>query len=254
MDYRFLIARRYLVSPRRITLISTITAISMAGVGLGVAALLVVLSVMNGFFDFVRDMLVSFDPHVRIVSAEERGLRQADSLMAVALAVPHVEHASPYVEGKALLVHEGLAEVNKVVIVRGVDPATLTGVSRVVERTELGAFDLARRDGRPGIVVGQRLARRLGLSAGGNGLPASTVGLLSAPAIERLFMQVFGGPQIPRFTVRGLYELEPVYDENHVFIDLDEARRLFRMEDRVSGIELRLDDLEQADRVKRALQ
>ncbi|NBC16491.1 MAG: ABC transporter permease, partial [Bacteroidetes bacterium] len=163
MDYRLLIARRYLVSPKRVSLISVITGISVAGVALGVAALIVVLSVMNGFYDFVQDMLVSLDPHVRIVSAEERGFGGADALRAEALAVPHVEYAAPYVEGKALLMHEGAGEVNKVVIVRGVDPATLAGVSDVVAQTGLGQFSLERQDGRPGIVLGMSLGQRLAL-------------------------------------------------------------------------------------------
>ena len=71
MDYRFQIARRYLASRREVSLISIITGISMTGVTLGVASLIVVLSVMNGFYDFVRDLLVSVDPHVRIVNVEE---------------------------------------------------------------------------------------------------------------------------------------------------------------------------------------
>ena len=71
MNYRFMIARRYLTSPRSVSLISRITGISVVGVALGVAALIVVLSVLNGFFEFVRDMLVSYDPHIRIVSLEE---------------------------------------------------------------------------------------------------------------------------------------------------------------------------------------
>ena len=121
MDYRLLIARRYLVSRKQVTLISVITGISIAGVALGVTALIVVLSVMNGFYDIVRELLVSLDPHVRIVSAEGRGiaafetrleqaaalpqveehrLAGAEALMDLALAIPHVEHAAAYVEAR----------------------------------------------------------------------------------------------------------------------------------------------------------
>jgi lipoprotein-releasing system permease protein len=80
------------------------------------------------------------------------------------------------------------------------------------------------------------------------------VALLSAPGIERVLTQPLGLPPLQPFTVRGLYELEPVYDASHVFIDLGEAQRLFRMSGAVSGIELRLDDLERAPAVKADLQ
>lgn len=253
MDFRFLIARRYLASRRRFTLISFISGISIAGVGLGVAALIVVLSVMNGFFDFVRDLLVSLDPHVRIVSAEERGLEHPDSLMAVALAIPHVQHASAFVEGKALLVPREGDEANTIVIVRGVDEQAYAGVSAVVERTGIGTFHLARADGLPGIVTGMSLGRRFALAPSGPGSEAGRVALLSAPAIERMLMTVVGGMPLMWFEVRGLFELQQVYDESHAFIALEEAQRLFRMGDHVSGVELRLDDLERADEVKRVL-
>lgn len=261
MDYRLLIARRYLASRKRITLISVITGISVAGVTLGVAALIVVLSVMNGFYDFVRDLLVSLDPHVRIVGMDSRvlagtdatseaGLAAADSLIELALSLPHVEHAAPYVEGKALLLHGGSSEANRVVIVRGVDPETFAGVSNVAQQTGLGSFDLARQGGKPGIVLGMRLGQDLALLPGGGSQAASEVALLSAPAIERMLTSAFGAPPLTRFQVRGLFELEETYDETHVFVALDEAQRLFRMPGRVSGVELRLDDLEHADKVK----
>ncbi|MDX1546438.1 MAG: ABC transporter permease [Rhodothermales bacterium] len=229
-----------------------ISGISVAGVTLGVAALIVVLSVMNGFYDIVRDLLVSLDPHVRIVAAGERGLAGADSLAALALEIEHVEHAAPYVEGKALLLHGGDGAANKVVIVRGVEPEQFQGVSAVVTQTGFGTFDLERRDGLPGVVLGLSLGQRLALVPGtGTG---SAVALLSAPGIERMLTQVFGAPPMARFEVRGLYQLEDTYDESHVFVGLDEARRLFRMDGTVSGIELRLDDLDRADAVKAALQ
>ncbi|MEM6645555.1 MAG: FtsX-like permease family protein [Bacteroidota bacterium] len=251
MDYRLLIARRYLASPKRVSLISTITAISRVGVVVGVAALIVVLSVMNGFFGFVRDMLVSMDPHVRIVSAEERGLAAADSIAELALTLDHVQEALPYVEGKALLVKQGGSEVNKVVIVRGLNADATQRFADGALGQGAGTFEVARQDGRrPGAILGWGLGQRLGLPPGED----SRIALLSAQGIERMVTQVFGAPQMTTFDVRGLYQLQEVYDENYVFIDLPEAQRLFRMRDRVSGIELRLDDLEQADGVKAQLQ
>lgn len=246
MDYRLLIARRYLISRKQITLISTITSISIAGVTLGVTALIVVLSVMNGFFDFVRDMLVSFDPHVRIVSVDTRGMSPSDTLVQTALSIPHVVEAAPYVEGKALLVHEGASTLNKVVIVRGIEEAV--GQARLASQLIGGSFSVARQDGRPGVVIGLGLGQRLALA------PDSQIGILSAPALERMFTQIFGGPPITRFEVRGLYEMDGVSDESYVYIDLEEAQRLFRMGNNHSGIELRLDDLDQAAAVKATLQ
>lgn len=253
MDYRFLIARRYLVSRRQVSLISFITGISVVGIALGVASLIVVLSVMNGFYDFVRDMLVSLDPHVRIVSAEERGVSNPDSLMRLALDVDHVEYASAYVEGKALLVPRSGGDVNKVVVVRGVQPEAYSTVSGVVERTGLGAFEFERSDGRPGLVAGMSLGQRMALLPGTRGSGASQVALLSAPALENMLTSIFGGAPYMWFEVRGLFELEDMYDESHVFISIDDAQRLFRMGENVSGVELRLDDLDRADEVKAAL-
>ena len=254
VDYRLIIARRYLISRKQVSLISIITGISVAGVSLGVAALIVVLSVMNGFYDFVRDLLVSVDPHVRIVSAEARGLSRSDSLLQVVLSHPHVVSASPYVEGKALLLHEGNGGSNRVVIVRGVDQETLSGVSKVTTQTDFGSFELERRDGRPGIVLGMSLGQRLALIPGNSDREPSRVSLLSAPAIVRMYTGVMGTPPLTRFDVRGLFELENVYDDTHVFISLTEAQRLFRLDDRISGIELRLDDIGLAQRVKEDLQ
>ena len=250
MDYRALIAKRYLTSPRSVSLISRITAISVAGVALGVAALIVVLSVLNGFFEFVRDMLISYDPHVRIVSVEERGFEPDDSLLSAMAAWPGVQTVSPYVEGKALLLHEGRADVNKVVIVRGVDASSLDTDQGVVPGTTLGRFDVDRVDGRPGIVLGRRLGGRLLLSPGGGSAPPSRIALLSAPAIERMYTRVLSSSPIRQFEVRGLFQLETVFDESHAFVGLQEAQTLFRMGSTVSGIDVRLSNLQQTDAYK----
>lgn len=244
MDYRTLIAKRYLTSPRSVSLISRITAISAAGVALGVAALIVVLSVLNGFFKFVRDMLVSYDPHVRIVSVEERAFELDDSLMTMVARWPGVQSASPYVEGKAMLLHDSRADVNKVVVVRGIDPVAMTTNDGVVAGTTFGEFSVERVDGRPGLVMGRRLGERLLISPGGGSAPPSRVALLSAPAIERMYTRVLSSSPIRQFEVRGLFQLETVFDESHVFVGLPEAQSLFRMGRSISGIDVRLNHLD----------
>jgi lipoprotein-releasing system permease protein len=252
VDYRFQIARRYLASRREVSLISIITGISMTGVTLGVAALIVVLSVMNGFYDFVRDLLVSVDPHVRIVDTEARGIGNADSLLTVARSVDHVAGASPYVEGKALLLPPEGAGRRQVVQVRGVDSTTMGATAPAMAA---GTFDVGRSAaGRPGIVMDVSIGRGLGVVPGRQGGPAGSVGLLSAPAIEQTLTQVFSSPPVRRFEVRGLFEMRAAADRRSVFVDLEEAQRLFRTDGRVTGIDLRLDNLERADAVKARLQ
>lgn len=251
MDVRLLLARRYLITRHQVTLIAVITGISVLGVAVGVAALIVVLSVMNGFYQVVRDLLVSVDPHVRIVSAGPEGMIVDDSLEQYLRQLPHVTEVTAYVEGKALLLYEGEGDVNKVVIVRGVEPEALAalGAARV-----FGRVDLQRREGRPGILVGMPLASRLGLLPASQTEPASQVGLLSAPALEQLLTQPLAPPPLVRFEVRGLYQLASGYDESHVFVALEEAQRLFRMGNRVDGIALRLDDVDQAAAIQARLQ
>ena len=252
MDYRFQIARRYLASRREVSLISIITGISMTGVTLGVAALIVVLSVMNGFYDFVRDLLVSLDPHVRVVSAEGQGLANADSLLRLARETKHVTAAAPHVEGKALLLSRGANGANRVVRVRGVDPSMMETAAPTMA---MGTFDLRpNANGTPGIALNRTLGRRMDLVPAGGRRSASAVGLLSAPAIDRTLTNVFGSPPIRRFEVRGLFEVRGASEGQRVFIFLSEAQRLFRTEGRVTGIDLRLDNLERAGAVKAALQ
>lgn len=253
MDYRLLIARRYLVGRRRVTLISAVSGISVGGVALGVAALIVVLSVMNGFYDLVRDLLVSYDPHVRIEAVDGRGLTNPDSLAEVARLEPHVVSATPFVEGKALLTSADGGDLNQVVVVRGVDGASVDG--SVMRAVTSGSFDVARKPTGAGIVMGAGVSARMALFPGPTGDDGSSVALLSAPALERMIVQYpFGLPARQVFSLRGTYELDPAYDENHVFIDLGEAQRLFRMSGTVSGIDLRLDNVDASDRVKANLE
>ena len=259
MDYRFLIARRYLASRRRLTLISVISGISVAGVAVGVAALVVVLSVLNGFYDVVRDLLVSYDPHVRVEATGGEGITDPAALVALAAREPGVVSATPYVEGKALLATDEGGALNQVVVVRGVDRGALD--AEVERSIRSGTFDLGRQDGAPGIVIGSGLAGRTGVRAADPGIdgvgrvPGSRVSLLSAQALERaISLYPFGLPDQRSFGVSGTFSLEPGYDDSHVFVSLDQAQRLFQMPGRVSGLDIRLADLDDAGAVKGRLE
>jgi lipoprotein-releasing system permease protein len=142
------------------------------------------------------------------------------------------------------------------VTVRGVDPAALD--SAVARAVTAGRFDVGRTAEGAGIVLGRSLATAFALFPGPEvgdllgGVPGSRVALLSAPALERMAaMYPLGLPPQQTFVLRGTFELDPAYDETHVFVGLPEAQRLFRLPaGRVSGLDLRLDDVEAADAVK----
>ena len=253
MDYRLFIARRYLWSRRRISLVSIITGISIAGITLGVAALIIVLSVMNGFYDIVREMLVSFNPHIRVVATGESGLQDYGRLLATIRDTDGVESVTPYVEGKVLLGYGGRSEVNKVVILRGIDVDPLAATGLLTERVVYGETGLERRDNRPGIILGQTLGSRLGVFPGGDLESTSTVSVLSAAGMERMLTRGIGFPAHTLFSVRGLYSISSAFDENYVFVALPEAQRLLRLGDRVTGIDVRITDLDEADRIKAAI-
>lgn len=231
----------------------------MAGVALGVTALIVVISVMNGFFDVVRDLLVSFDPHIRIESAEGRQIENPEELIALAWQADGVETVAPYVEGKAMLNYSAAPGATHVVVVRGIDPEALASESvdqHLSNAIVSGRFylDPPENSNVSGIVVGQALSSRLGLYPGLAGAPGSRITLLSAQGLERLLTQPLGFPPQQPFDVRGIYELQPQYDQTHVFVSLQEAQRLFRMPDQLSGIELRLRNLDRASAVQAELQ
>lgn len=249
MDYRLQIAARYLFSAKRVSLISLITGLSTVGVALGVAALIVVLSVMNGFFDFVRDLMVTLDPHVRIESTDARGLADPEEVERLALTYDEVASASAFVEGRAVLVQrQAEGRANTVVTVRGVAPQA-TADMQAAMRT--GAFDLSRDNGTAGVVINTALGRSRGLVPGTD---QGQVGLISAAGIEQSLTQVFSVPRLHWFGVRGLFDMQAAQEEARAYIGVPQAQRLFRMGDRVSGIDIRLHDIEQSDAVKAKLQ
>lgn len=244
MNISGFIARRYLFSRKHISLISTLTYISIAGVTIGTALLIVVLSVFNGFFDVVKSLLLSFDPDVRIESAESNTFLYSDSLQQQLENIPEIQFISPYVTGKALLSNGD--DATQVVEVKGIDEATFIKMVNIEESISSGVFDLEVRNRKPGIIVHEQLRSELFLDM------SDEIALLSASGMRKALTQITV-PRSYRFDVRGAYLVQSVASAPSVYVEIDAARRLFNARNQVTGIDLKLSNSEDAEKLKESL-
>jgi lipoprotein-releasing system permease protein len=230
---------RYLRTRRRNHFISFISMVSVLGIALGVAALITVLSVMNGFEGELRDRILAMTAHATI-SEVDGPLEGWRLLRDRALAHPEVIGAAPYVSGEGMVAAGSeLAGV----LVTGVDPALEPQVSEIDEQMLVG--DLAAlRPGGYGMVIGASLARSLGLGVGDKAVLMISQGTVTPAGIV---------PRLRRFTVVGIFEVGMhEYDAGMVLLEQTDAARLFGLgDDGVSGIRLRLTDLFSAPRIVR---
>lgn len=241
MRFENFIARRYLASKRKIQFITIISFISIIGITVGVAALLIVMSVFNGFTGIVTSILIGFDPHIRI---EQRGgidLQNYNRVSDVLKNEKLVSGYSPFISGKAMIISQAL---NKVVFIRGVDEGKIAAVSGVKDKIVLGGFDLRDSKEYSSIVLGLTLSDRLGAVVG------HSVDIVSPYAFSAS-LTPFSTPTVKKFKVTGIYESSnKEYDSQFAYISLESAEALFGMSGRYSGVEVRLDDLEKSESFK----
>ncbi|BCL75414.1 lipoprotein releasing system protein [Jeongeupia sp. HS-3] len=238
--YELLIGLRYTRAKRRNGFISFISLVSILGITLGVAALIIVLSVMNGFQEEVRDRILGMAAHVQITSVDNR-LPDWRTVAAESKKNPDVVAASPYVLGQGLLAQGSQV---KGAIVRGIDPALEPTVSEAASKMMAGRLsDL--QDGQFNIVLGWQLAAELGVR------PGDKITLITPQG------QVTPAGLIPRFRqflVVGVFRADYYpYDAGLAFIHIGDAQKLFRTGEDVSGLRLKLDDLFKARSVAREL-
>jgi len=221
---------------RRNGFINFISGVSMLGIGLGVAALIIVLSVMNGFQKEVRDRMLGVVSHIEILSPDGQALQDIGAVMADARKNPQVVGVAPFIATQALLAR---GEDMKGVLVRGIDPALEPEVTDLGATAQKGA--LAHLvPGAFGIVLGSDLARSLYVREG------ETVTLI-APGGQVTPAGVV--PRLKQFTVVGTFNTGHYeYDSALAMIHADDAARVFRLEG-PSGVRLKLKDLNQAREV-----
>jgi len=240
LPFEYFVGLRYTRAKRRNHFISFISMTSMAGIALGVAALIVVLSVMNGFQKELRARILGVASHVQL-SAFEGGLAGWATVADIAKANPEVMAAAPYIHAQGLLSFQQTVQGS---IIRGVVPQMEDQVADIGRSMKQGSLD-ALKPGEFGIVLGKELARNLGVRMDEKVTVIAPQGQVTAAGVL---------PRVKQFRVVGIFEVGMYeYDSGLALLHLADAQRLYRLEDKVTGVRLKLKDLYAAPRVGREL-
>ena len=256
MNWELLVGLRYLRSRRWHYGLSLISTISLVGVMIGVATLIIVLAVMAGLEDELRQKILGFNPHVTVVSYGGPITEWREKVDAIA-KVPGVAAVSPVVYGQAMV---GIGRTVSGVVVRGIDPASAPGVIDVGRHLRVGSVaELSKTHRVPrapdegggtvelgGILIGEQLARQLGVAEGD---AVNVISPLGKPTPAGMI------PRVKRFVVAGIFDSGMFeYDTTLVYMALPDAQQFFDMDDGVAGIEVRANDLYDARQLARAVE
>jgi lipoprotein-releasing system permease protein len=235
------IGLRYIRARRKSHFVSFIAFISIAGVALGVFALIVVLSVMNGFGNELRDRTLSMTSHATI-SGYDGYVRDWRSLLAKAEQNAEVVAAAPYIRKEVMLSNGRRVSGS---LVRGIQPEMESRVSLVESKMISGSL-MDLKPGEYGIVVGKELANSLGVYEGDRITVITPQASITAVGVM---------PRLRRFSVVGVFEVGMhQYDSAMAYMHLEDAAKLFSYEDKVNGVRLKFTDLFDAPRITRSIE
>ncbi|MFQ6616114.1 MAG: FtsX-like permease family protein [Fidelibacterota bacterium] len=237
------IALRHLSSRHSFNFISLISYLSVMGMALGLAVLILTLGILNGFEKTVEQKIISFDGHIRLTGFLGRPIPGASpSLDSTLSRFSEIQDRAPYVNHAALLRYGGETEG---VLVEGISSAKAISVFGTPKFVTQGRFEFGVRGGdHPGLVMGERLAENLGAGIG------SLITLINLDGLGRPGK----APRVGQFTIVGLYEMGlKEYDESVVYVDLGAAQALFEYGDGITGEILKLRQASQVDPVAQRL-
>ena len=252
MRYELFIGLRYLRARRRETFISLITIISVLGVMIGVMTLNVVMAVMTGFEETLRDRLLGINAHVALVKSGDQ-LRDYEKLLDQVRQTKGVVAASPSIYGQVMLTSGPRVSG---VVVRGVDPDKVNQVVDIERYIRDGSLQKLKQQqplqvqGRtillPGVIIGIRLANQLGVFLGS---PIQVVSPLGSPTAIGVI------PKVRRFVVVGIFDSGmSEIDSTLVYMNLKDAQTFFELGDAVTNIEIRVQDVYRAQSVAQDIQ
>jgi lipoprotein-releasing system permease protein len=241
MRYELMVGLRYTRARRRNRFVGVNSAVSMIGIALGVWALIVILSVMNGLQKEIRTRILGVASHVQVLGPQGRLANWAE-VARLAAGQPHVLAAAPFVEAQAML---SAGRAVRPAMVRGIEPAQEERVADLARHMRNGTLD-ALRAGAFQVVLGADLARSLGL------LPGDKVALIAPQGMVTPAGVI---PRLKQFTVAGTFEAGIAEADGRLaLVHLADAQALYRLGGNVSGVRLKLDDLFAARDVARELQ
>jgi lipoprotein-releasing system permease protein len=248
LPFELLLALRYL-RPKR-TFVSVITLISVLGVCLGVAVLIIVISVMSGFDQELRDKILGFNSHMKVYKTQA-SLRNYRQLMTIISSNRNVRAVAPFVLGRVLVETEPRngQSMEDAPYLRGLDPDLETNISVLPQSIEDGRFDVSNQ----GLLIGSEFAANMHLKVGDH------VSIYSPEDLKKL-KENRGkeGGQAPLpddYEVRGIFNVGYYeYDESVIMTSLADAQELFLLDDSVRGLLIMLHDPYQAPTVARELQ
>ena len=269
LPYEIFVGLRYLRAKRRHRTISLNTFVSVAGITLGVAALIGTLGIMTGFKEDLQAKILGTTSHIVIHERIRENMADYDILVKRVEEVPHVVAATPFVYRQVLLTSQSGVQG---IILRGIDPQRERRVTDLAKNVKVGRLDdleqpstggqgqstagqgardpsIAATPGHPGIILGKELAMRLGAFLGDSVNVVSPVGPTSALGTVAMV------PKIRTFAVMGVFESGMYeYDSSLAYIALGEAQKFFNMGNTVSGIEVKVDDIFMTNEIARAIE
>ena len=242
MSFESFVAKRYLVSKHKINFITIISIISVSGITIGVAALIVVLSVFNGFGSLVTSFLMNFDPHLRVeMISNDANQEQLENLLK---SKKEIKDYSAFVNGKVLAYNSGLT---KVVNLKGINELHANDIYGINKSILFGKFNLKTEENIPQAVIGIHLADHL------QSLVGDTITLVSPVGIEKALVQ-FTIPNTRKFIIAGIYSSDNNdYDASYIFTSLSSAQNLLGYGKSVQGYEIKLSDINRSDELKNQL-
>jgi lipoprotein-releasing system permease protein len=231
--FELVLSLRYLRARGQRANLSLFVWIGVGGVFLGVSALIVVLAVMTGFQDGIKERIIAANPHILLLDSGGKGVADGSEIAAKVRAVAGVKSATPFVVQQALFTGQGRGATGG--LLRGVDLASPSARKELASVLKSGSLDpLLRISGEPALLLGRELARTLGLVPGDVVTVISPQGAMTAVGLV---------PKMRRFEVAGYVEVGLYeYDASLAYTSLEAAQEFAGLGDKVSGIEVKLDD------------